>query len=295
MITHREHAEREGGQPGEQKGAASQLDHHDERDHAHTVRPPRRGVDAILPVPCEVGAGPAGVTIAGMTDEVSYPPEPWVLCGQLHVSVWLVPRGSRPSQPLPSGVRRLLVAGRAVVGTAWVDYQPGGVLSYRELLAATLVRDGVRPRATITGIWVDSVPSRDGGRALWAIPKELARFAFDAATGDLAAEAHINGRPIASALVRRGVRLPGRWPVRFRIVQDRDGQPRTNRVRATARIELGRSDWRIAPDGPLAYLRGLRPRVTVTLADFRMTFGSAPVAAAADSPVSGSSAVAGSR
>ena len=107
-----------------------------------------------------MGAGYAGVTIAGMTDPVSYPPEPWVLCGQMHVSVWLPPRGSRPSHPVPSGIRRLLVAGRTVVGTAWVDYQPGGVLAYRELLAAMLVRDGVRPRATITGIWVDSVPSR---------------------------------------------------------------------------------------------------------------------------------------
>jgi hypothetical protein len=230
-----------------------------------------------------------------MTDQVSYPPEPWALFGQMHVSVWLVPRGRRPSHPVPSGIRRLLVAGRAVVGTAWVDYQPGGVLSYRELLAATLVRDGVRPRATITGIWVDSVPSRDGGRALWSIPKELARFAFDAAPGGLAAEAHIEGRPIASALVRRGVRLPGRWPVRFRVVQDRDGQPQTTRVRATARIRLGRCDWQFGADGPLAYLRGLRPRVTVTLADFRMTFGSAPPRVAADSSVPGSSAVAGSR
>ena len=204
-----------------------------------------------------------------------------MLRGQLHVSVWLVPRGRRPSHPVPSGIHRLLVAGHAVVGTAWVDYQPGGVLSYRELLAATLVRDGVRPRATITGIWVDSVPSRDGGRALWSIPKELARFAFDAAPDGLTAEALIEGGPIARASVRRGVRLPGRWPVRFRIVQNHDGQPQTTRVRATARIRLGRSDWRIAADGPLAYLRGLRPRVTVTLADFRMTFGSAPVAACA--------------
>lgn len=230
-----------------------------------------------------------------MTEQVSYPPEPWVLRGQMHVSVWLVPRGGRASHRVPSGMRRVLVAGRAVVGTVWVDYQPGGVLSYRELLAATLVRDGVRPRATITGIWVDSVPSRDGGRALWAIPKELARFAFDVPAGDLTADAHIDGRSIASASVRRGVRLPGRWPVRFRVVQDRDGQPQTTRVRATARIHLGRSDWRIGPDGPLAYLRGLRPRMTVTLADFRMTFGSAPLRpAAADSSVPGSSPTADS-
>ncbi len=224
-----------------------------------------------------------------MTDRVTYPPEPWELRGQMHVSVWLVPRATNTSRSMPAGTRRLFVAGREVVGTAWVDYQPGGVLTYRELLAATLIRDGGWPLSTITGIWVDSMPSRDGGRALWAIPKDLAEFTFDG-SGDVSAAAHIDGRPIASASVRRGVRLPGRWPIRFRVVQDRNGQPQTTRVRGTARIRIGRSDWRIAPDGPLAYLRGLRPRVTVTLADFRMTFGSPPARSAAVAP-----SVAGSR
>jgi len=219
-----------------------------------------------------------------MTDEVTYPPEPWELRGQMHVAVWLVPRAGTGLRPVPAGTRQVRVVGREVVGTAWVDYEPGGVLTYRELLVATLVRDGVRPRTTITAIWVDNVPSRDGGRALWAIPKDLARIEFGVAAGDFGAEAHIDARPIASASVDRGVRLPGRWPVRFRVVQDRDGQPQTTRVRATARIQIGRSSWRFAPDGPLAYLRGLRPRLTVTLADFRMTFGSAPAGSAAAEP-----------
>ena len=226
-----------------------------------------------------------------MTDQVTYPPEPWELRGQMHVSVWLAPGVGGGTQPVPAGTHVLRIAGRAVLGTAWVDYQAGGVLSYSELLVAALVRDGVRPRATITEIWVDSVPSRDGGRALWAIPKELAHFAFGTAAGIFTADARIGGQPIASASVRRGVRLPGRWPVRFRVVQDRDGQPQTTRVRATARIHVGRSQWQIAADGPLAYLRGLRPGVTVTLADFRMTFGSASDRSA----LAGSSAAAGSR
>jgi Acetoacetate decarboxylase (ADC) len=226
-----------------------------------------------------------------MTDQVTYPPEPWQLRGQMHLSVWLALGDARGTLPVPPGTHVLRIAGRAVLGTAWVDYQAGGVLSYRELLVAALVRDGVRPRATITGIWVDSVPSRDGGRALWAIPKELARVVFGTAAGRFTADACIDGQPIASALMHRGVRLPGRWPVRFRVVQDRGGQSQTTRVQATARVHVGRSQWRIAPDGPLAYLRGLRPRVTVTLADFRVTFGSA----SDRSTLSESTAVAGSR
>ena len=53
------------------------------------------------------------------------------------------------------------------------------MLSYRELMTTVLVRRGLRVLPTITHIWVDSETSRDGGRALWGIPKGLASFVFD--------------------------------------------------------------------------------------------------------------------
>lgn len=210
---------------------------------------------------------------------MGYPPPPWHLVGRMSVSMWAPPADAVPALPaaLRPAIRPVRCAGRAFVGVAWVDYQPGGDLSYRELLCAVLVRDGWRPRVTITHIWVDSVDSRDGGRALWGIPKDLATLRIS----DTGAAAD----GIASARLRPGVRWPARWPVRFRVVQDRDGRALTTPVRATARIGVGRRDrWSFAPDGPLAFLAGRTPTLSIRLDAFRMRFGEPPPTGRAAGP-----------
>ncbi|MDR7274353.1 acetoacetate decarboxylase family protein [Catenuloplanes atrovinosus] len=197
---------------------------------------------------------------------MAYPPEPWHLRGQMHVSVWLVPAAGLPPHPQGLAAPPLTVAGRVPVGAAWVSYRPGGVLSYRELLAGRLVRDHGRPRATITEIWVDSEASRDGGRELWGIPKELAELTVDAP------EPAAPG--IAHAVLRAGPRFPGRWPVGLRVLQLLHGRPLTTGVRGRAALRLDRIAWSPLPDGPLGYLAGRRPLLSVTFADFDITFGS---------------------
>lgn len=209
---------------------------------------------------------------------VSYPPEPWHLSGDMHVSLWAVPRAHLP--PLPSELaavaRPVTAGGRGFVGTAWVDYGPGGVLQYRELLSAVLVRRGRRPLVTIVDIWVDSLASRDGGRELWGIPKELADLDLQASDADLQAgdaRATAGGTTIARARTAMGARLPGRWPARFSVVQVLDGRVKTTAVRARTAVRVAKAAWRIPPDSPLAYLSGRRPLLTVALRDFRLTFG----------------------
>ncbi len=94
-----------------------------------------------------------------------YPAAPWRLHGSMWVTLfWLPHAGVGADDVRPAGL----------YGAAWVDYVEPSPLSYRELLVARPVRDGVVPRVRITDIWVDSPASRDGGRALWAIPKGLA-------------------------------------------------------------------------------------------------------------------------
>lgn len=200
---------------------------------------------------------------------MSYPPEPWHLRGQMYVSVWAVPRAHLPPLPaaLAAEVRPLTVAGRGLIGTAWVDYGPGGVLEYRELLSAVLVRRARRPLVSIVDIWVDSPASRDGGRALWGIPKELAELDIPAPPGPARASG------IAEARLTLGPRLPGRWPTRFSVVQARHDQAKISPVRARAAARLAKATWQVAPDGPLAYLAGRQPLLTVALRDFRMVFG----------------------
>jgi len=125
-----------------------------------------------------------------------FPSPPWSLTAQMWLSVFAVRDSGRPDRPA------------GVYGAAFVDYQEDGVLAYHELLVARL-HDAARRRVRITDIWVDSVVSRDGGRALWAIPKQLAdlplrtsgrgTWRFDPA-GPLA---FLHGRrPVVSFLVR---------------------------------------------------------------------------------------------
>jgi hypothetical protein len=198
----------------------------------------------------------------------AYPPEPWDLRGQLHSSVYLVPWYEIPAE-LPPGCQLVRIGRRVVVGTAWVSYEPGGVLTYRELMSTLLVRRGRRIRPTITHIWVDSEASRDGGRALWGIPKELAKFTID---GPHLAAADDEG-PIASGTVRTIGWLPGRWPLRFNLVQSLDGAAKVSPVRTRARLGLARAHLAADPTGPLAFLAGRRPLLSFSVGDFRMSFG----------------------
>lgn len=211
---------------------------------------------------------------------MTYPPEPWHLRGQMNLSVWLVPRTALAVLPVEPTVRPVLVGGRAVVGTAWVRYEPGGTLHYHELLSAVLVHERYRPRVSIVDIWVDSVASRDGGRRLWGIPKDLAELAIGPSDSDgrstVAAEATVSGTPVARSRFTAGLRLPGQWPTPMAVSQLLDGAVKTTRVRGRAGLRFGGSRWDVAPDGPLGYLAGRRPWMTVTIADFRLTFGAAP-------------------
>ena len=224
-----------------------------------------------------------------------YPPEPWDLRGRMYVSFWLVPADGLPeavTAALPTGARPVLVRSKAVIGTAWVVYGPGGVLQYNEVMSTLLVRYGRRLMPTVTHIWVDSETSRDGGRELWGIPKELAAFRVPA-SGEAAAElyadtgptagagsygvgyyeARADGRAFAAGTVGRGLTLPGRWPVSFQVVQDAGGFPRVSPVQIRGRLGVHRATWTPDPRGPLGFLAGRRPFLTLGLADFEMRFG----------------------
>ncbi|MFK3983833.1 acetoacetate decarboxylase family protein [Micromonospora sp. NPDC050397] len=213
---------------------------------------------------------------------MTYPAEPWDLRGQMYVSVWSVPHAELPPLPeeLTRVARRVTIGGRGLVGTAWAEYQPPGVLRYRELLAATLIRIGARPAVTVTGIWVDSEVSRAGGRELWGIPKELADLEMTASAGppggrSITTTARAASRAIARCLIRPGRRLPGRWPLRLLAAQPVDAEVRFTPARCRAVLTGATARWTVEPRGPLAYLAHRRPMFTVALRDFRLTFGEA--------------------
>lgn len=199
--------------------------------------------------------------------DLTYPPEPWHLQGHAFVGVWLLPKDVAPP-PHHAGTHAIRVFGRTVVGAAFFRYDAPSPLTYDEIMATALVRDGLRPRVSITHIWVDSPASRDGGRALWAIPKELAEFERRSGRSYVA-------RDIGSLAVRKNRRMPFGLPVGFRIAQDRAGRLVTTRVRGRARVGVVRGRWTFEPDGALSFLSGRRPLMTLALYPFRLTFGAA--------------------
>lgn len=210
---------------------------------------------------------------SGTPTEPDYPPEPWNLCGQAYVSVWRLPAEQLTGR-VPAQLQPLTVGGQVFVGTAWIDYEPTGLLPYHELVAAVLVRDGVRPIVTITDIWVDSPISAAGGRALWAIPKQLAQFEM-AHGPSFTARADDETAMIASADIQRGGGLPIRLPSWFTVVQTAADRGRVQTpVHTTGHPHTASAHWKINPTGPLSYLHGLTPAVTFALRDFRVRFGS---------------------
>jgi hypothetical protein len=202
----------------------------------------------------------------------------------MYVSLWWVPRARLPALPpgLARAVRPVTVAGRGLIGTAWVEYEPGGDMHYRELLSAVLVRHRAALRVCIVDIWVDSQASRDGGRELWGIPKDLATFTLerDEHRGALAARADTTGDRGATAVIAQASigarrRAPGRWPVGFSIVQLLDDQVKTTPVRGRTAVGPASATWQVPPTGPLTYLAGRRPWLSMAMHDFRLTFGRA--------------------
>ena len=160
-------------------------------------------------------------------------------------------------------------AGSALLATVRAEWQPGGDLTYAELVVAVPVRLGRRIGVTITAAWVDSPASLTGGRALWAIPKRLGRFEAVGGRTDLT---DAQG-PIASFTDRPGRALPLRLPVPLRVLQPDGTGVRVTRAAAAGRPRFGGLDWEFPPDGPLALLAGKRPLLTLTLAEAEARFG----------------------
>jgi len=194
-----------------------------------------------------------------------YPEEPWDLHGHAYTGLWLVPRDVAPP-PHHAGTPQLRLFGRVIVMAAFFRYDEPSPLTYDEIMATQLVRQGIRPRISITHIWVDSPASRDGGRELWAIPKELAEF-------ERTTDRSYRAIGIAELLLRRLRMMPFRLPLGFRIAQDRDGAVVVSPVGGRARLGLARATWAFDADGPLAFLAGRRPLLTLAVRPFHITFG----------------------
>lgn len=189
------------------------------------------------------------------------------------LTVFALPRRAMPPELeefAPDGVRPVVAAGHALVGAALVDYAPGSVVEYDELLVSALTRRGRQLVSTLAHIWVSNQVSVDGGRELWAIPKGLAEFDRRPAGASVAVE----GTPAASLSWSTGGRLlPGWQSFTLTTAQRLEGRNvlATNAARVHAR--RARIDWDFAQDGPLAYMNQARPLFSTELDQMGISFG----------------------
>lgn len=194
-----------------------------------------------------------------------FPSPPWQMRAQMWLSLFAVTGTGRADRP--SGL----------YGAAVVDYRTGSPLTYHELLVARLHREGPLPRVRITDIWVDSEQSLAGGRALWAIPKQLADLPLEVVDGPverMTAHGYAGGEPIASARFRslpRAALL--RVPFAASVSQPRDAAPVTTPMRGSARTLPCWGSWDFGATGPLGFLHGRRPLASFRLTDVALTFG----------------------
>ena len=197
-----------------------------------------------------------------------YPPAPWPMHGQMWLSLFRVRPGDDPRHPdRPGGLH----------GVAFVSYEDPSPLTYSELLVAR----PVGTRAQVTDIWVDSPDSRDGGRELWAIPKDLATFRRTTRAGTVDRTtwevAHDGSTSVSARFSDVSRRSPVRLPFAFSTRQVRaDGAVVLTPVTGSGRALPCRGRWEADADGPLAWLSGKRPLASFRVADFAMSFGARP-------------------
>lgn len=210
--------------------------------------------------------------------ERDFPPAPWALQGQLYAAVWWVP-AEQCHAPRDAELVPIQVADRVCVVAAFVDYQPGSVLTYHELLAGVLVRHEASGAVglKVDHIWVDDARSLRGGRELWGVPKELARFEFhhDAPGGGFTGKAwDADGKLLMEGHFTSGLGLPrgARTTVGMSGLARLRGEVHLSQGKLESSPRVVRPHVKVPADSPLAVL-GLSVRdpmmMGVQLRDFR--------------------------
>lgn len=185
------------------------------------------------------------------------PPPPWQLEGSAAISPWLVDaRAARKLVPSPFEVLEVL-PGYALGVVFATSYSSSPVGGYDEVgYAPALVQAGGDWGWYVSHLFVDSAFSRESGRSIWGLPKELARILWQHQDNRLQVDLDLRGQAVCRLHSRqRGAALPGR--LRVPILSLRENVPVRSWLRLQARLAPGSSRLRVARGSPLEGL-GLR-------------------------------------
>lgn len=202
---------------------------------------------------------------------MSYPPAPWHTHGHAFMQPYLVdPARLR----LPDGFEPVVFAGRAVGVLGLVQYVAPSPLIYGELVwMPCLVRTVAGGRRTrgyfVEKMYVDSTASLAGGREIWALPKQRARFEIGEREAIVETE---DGARVVLAFARRGPAI--RMPVGAATLQD--GGPEVVRFRGSGTARVGSASLTVREarglDGWMGWTGARRiPGLGIGVRDFEVT------------------------
>lgn len=170
---------------------------------------------------------------------------------------------------LPDGIKSIFGSRGLVVLLA--RYEAGGTLQYDELVFGVPARRGFRLGLFVDAMWVNDAAALWGGRRIWGVPKQMARFAWDEDSGTVRIE-DASGR-----VVTLGVNAATAWfpsvPLPAPFFGRRDGEASWLRTRAWLHgARFGWSGLRVREWSPrFAYGVGEKPLLGLAAKFFRLT------------------------
>jgi acetoacetate decarboxylase len=184
---------------------------------------------------------------------MTYPPAPWTLKGFAVQTIRLVDTAkARPFIPPDLDIVPIF-PGKTLGLMYLASYGQGSALSYNELIVVpALARHGKNVGFWISHIYVDHSDSMAGGREIWGLPKELARFEWR-----LGEESEVlvsqDERVLCNLRYARRLRL---WhqPLFLPVLSKQGGNLLRFEGRLTAKLGLGKGWMDIPPDSPFAAL-----------------------------------------
>jgi hypothetical protein len=213
-----------------------------------------------------------------METHESHPPAPWRTHGRALLQPFLV---RAETLRLPPGFAPRLVLGRALGVLGLVEYVAPSPLTYRELvwmpcLVSTAVEGGRRARGHwVEKMYVDSRASLRGGRDIWALPKQLARFEWS--EREVVVETEDGARLVLDVGVRGPALRPRRGGAAQRVATLQDaGDGALVRFRGSGRATLRAARIRVrearGADGWAGWRGAVRvPGAGAALLDFEIT------------------------
>lgn len=189
-------------------------------------------------------------------DEPRFPPAPWTLRGDAVVAIKLV-RKELVRSLIPQDAKVLCLWPRHTLAVLYLSqYLDSPAGEYREvILAPALIRRRGRVAFWISHILVDNECSQGAGRAIWALPKQMASIQWSSS------RVAVDGPSLRLRATFALRRLSLRLPFIGAAMSSHDSVESWFAVRGSARTEVSRAT--LETDDRLLSSLGFRGEITV--------------------------------